>query len=52
MTKQVDLAADRVGHIEQAGVEYLPEEARDSSPRNIAAVFSGANFTFTAIIFG
>jgi hypothetical protein len=26
-------ADDHVGGIETAGVEYLPEEARDSSPR-------------------
>ena len=27
-----ELTDDRVGAIEGAGVEYLPEEARDSSP--------------------
>lgn len=36
---------DRVGGIETAGVEYLPEEARDSKPRNLGAVFLGANLT-------
>lgn len=43
---------DRLGAIEAAGVEYLPEEARDSSPRNLAAVFLGANLTWTNVVFG
>ena len=43
---------DRVGAIESAGVEYLPEEARDSSPRNLGAVFLGANLTWTNVVFG
>ncbi len=45
-------AVDRVGAIESSGVEYLPEEARDSSPRNLAAVFLGANLTWTNVVFG
>ncbi|BBZ29962.1 putative purine/cytosine permease [Mycolicibacterium madagascariense] len=44
--------ADHVGGIETAGVEYLPEEARDSSPRNVGAVFLGANLTWTNVVFG
>jgi purine-cytosine permease-like protein len=43
---------DRVGMIEDAGVEYLPEEERDSSPRNLGAVFLGANLTWTNVVFG
>ncbi len=43
---------DRLGAIEAAGVEYLPEEARDSSPRNLSAVFLGANLTWTNVVFG
>ena len=43
---------DRVGAIEAAGVEYLPEEARDSGPRNLSAVFLGANLTWTNVVFG
>jgi purine-cytosine permease-like protein len=43
---------DRFGSIETAGVEYLPEEARDSSPRNLGAVFLGANLTWTNVVFG
>jgi purine-cytosine permease-like protein len=46
------VTTDRVGAIEDAGVEYLPEEARDSSPRNLAAVFLGANLTWTNVVFG
>jgi purine-cytosine permease-like protein len=43
---------DRVGAIEESGVEYLPESARDSSPRNLGAVFLGANLTWTNVVFG
>lgn len=44
--------ADRLGAVEDAGVEYLPDEARDSSPRNLGAVFLGANLTWTNVVFG
>ncbi|TXI61798.1 purine-cytosine permease family protein [Mycolicibacterium mageritense] len=43
---------DRAGAIEVAGVEYLPEEARDSRPRNLGAVFLGADLTWTNVVFG
>jgi purine-cytosine permease-like protein len=43
---------DGVGQIERLGVEYVPEEGRDSNPRNLAFVFIGANLTFGTIIFG
>jgi purine-cytosine permease-like protein len=43
---------DRVGAVENAGVEYLSEEARDSRPRNLGAVFLGANLTWTNVVFG
>lgn len=43
---------DHVGAIETAGVEYLPEDARDSGPRNLGAVFLGANLTWTNVVFG
>jgi purine-cytosine permease-like protein len=52
MTQIVDPQVDRVGHVEQAGVDYLPEEARDSRPRNLLAVFGGANFTWTNAVYG
>ncbi len=45
-------AEDRVGAIEAAGVEYLPEDSRDSHPRNLGAVFLGANLTWTNVVFG
>ncbi|TPG35938.1 cytosine permease [Mycolicibacterium hodleri] len=45
-------ADDHVGMVETAGVEYLPEEARDSRPRNLGAVFLGANLTWTNVVFG
>lgn len=43
---------DRLGHIEQAGVEHLPEAARDSRPRNLAAVFLGANLSLVIAVYG
>lgn len=52
MKEHVDLTSDRVGRIEQAGIEYLPDAARDSSPWNVAAVFLGSGFTWTAVIYG
>jgi purine-cytosine permease-like protein len=47
-----DPAEDHFGAVETAGVEYLPEEARDSRPRNLGAVFLGANLTWTNVVFG
>ena len=43
---------DHFGAVESAGVEYLPEDARDSRPRNLGAVFLGANLTWTNVVFG
>jgi purine-cytosine permease-like protein len=45
-------APDHFGAVETAGVEYLPEDARDSRPRNLGAVFLGANLTWTNVVFG
>jgi purine-cytosine permease-like protein len=46
------VATGRLGAVEATGVEYLPEGARDSGPRNLAAVFLGANLTWTNVVFG
>lgn len=43
---------DRVGRIEEAGVDYIPEAARDSRPANLATVFFGGNLAFSVIVFG
>lgn len=43
---------NRIGSVEAAGVDYLPEDARDSGPRNLSAVFLGANLTWTNVVFG
>ena len=48
----IEIAEDRAGRIERVGVEFIPEEARDSSPRNVSLVFIGANLCFPSIIFG
>jgi hypothetical protein len=40
---------DHFGAVETAGVEYVPEEARHSRPRNLGAVFLGANLTWTKV---
>ncbi len=49
---EIVFTTDRVGAVENAGVEYLPEDARDSRPRNLGAVFLGANLTWTNVVFG
>ena len=49
---EIALTTDRVGAVENAGVEYLSEDARDSRPRNLGAVFLGANLTWTNVVFG
>ena len=43
---------DRIGRIEQYGVEYIPEEERRSSPRNLISILSGGSLTFSVIIIG
>ncbi|MGL3805617.1 purine-cytosine permease family protein [Paeniglutamicibacter sp. R2-26] len=43
---------DKFGRVERAGVELIPEEQRDSTPRNVFAVFVGGNLAFSVIIFG
>jgi purine-cytosine permease-like protein len=43
---------DRVGRIEETGIEYIPEAARDSRPANLALVFFGGNLAFSVIVFG
>ncbi len=45
-------AGDRVGQIEETGIDYIPEAARDSRPANLAAVFFGGNLAFSVIVFG
>src|ERR1700742_4224821 len=47
-----DPTDDHFGAVESAGVESLPEDARDSRPRNVGAVFLGANLTWTNVVFG
>ncbi|WP_052226344.1 purine-cytosine permease family protein [Microbacterium mangrovi] len=44
--------SDRVGHVEEAGVDYLPENERDSSPGNLFAVFLGSNLGWTVAVYG
>jgi purine-cytosine permease-like protein len=43
---------DRAGRVEETGVDYIPEAARDSRPANLAAVFFGGNLAFSVIVFG
>lgn len=45
-------AKDRIGRIEKYGVEYIPEEERRSSPRNLTSILSGGSLTFSVIIIG
>lgn len=41
-----------VGHVETRGVDYIPAEERNSSPRELFAVFFGANMCFGIIVLG
>ena len=43
---------DRVGRIEETGIDFIPEAARDSRPANLAMVFFGGNLAFSVIVFG
>jgi purine-cytosine permease-like protein len=43
---------DRAGRIEETGIDYIPEAARDSRPANLAVVFFGGNLAFSVIVFG
>jgi purine-cytosine permease-like protein len=43
---------DRVGRIEETGIDFIPEAARDSRPANLTMVFFGGNLAFSVIVFG
>ncbi len=43
---------DRAGRIERYGVEYIPEDERRSSPRNLGNILFGGSLTFSVIIIG
>ncbi|WP_131735575.1 purine-cytosine permease family protein [Actinomadura roseirufa] len=43
---------DRLGKIEQCGIEYIPESARKSAPRNLFMILFGGSLTFSVIIIG
>ncbi|MCW2611665.1 MAG: hypothetical protein QOC93_1490 [Actinomycetota bacterium] len=43
---------DRVGKIEQYGIEHIPEEERHSSPKNLFTILFGGSLTFSIIIIG
>ena len=49
---QASKEPDRFGVVEQAGIDYLPENTRSSNPKNLFAVFVGGNMAFSVIIFG
>ncbi|MFD0904132.1 purine-cytosine permease family protein [Actinomadura sediminis] len=43
---------DRFGRVEQAGVEYIPEDRRNSGPLNVFTVFFSGTLAFGVIVFG
>lgn len=43
---------DQIGKIEQCGIEFIPEEARKSHPRNLFSILCGGSLTFSVIIIG
>lgn len=45
-------AKDAVGHVEEAGIECLPESGRTSRPRNLFYVFVGLNFSWAVVVYG
>jgi purine-cytosine permease-like protein len=52
MQSHTEQEGDRLGRIEQAGVGFIPEADRDSTPGNLSAVFIGANLAFAIVVFG
>lgn len=44
--------SDGFGHVEQIGVEFIPDDERRSTPGNVFAVFFGGNLAFSVIVFG
>lgn len=51
-TVNAHIAKDRAGRIEQYGVEYIPEDERRSTPRNLTNILFGGSLTFSVIIIG
>ena len=45
-------AKDQVGKIEQYGIEYIPEDERQSKPKNLFTILFGGSLTFSLIIIG
>ncbi|MET0763514.1 MAG: cytosine permease [Blastococcus sp.] len=43
---------DEIGRIETRGVDFVPPEDRNSRPRDVAAVWFGANMCFGTIVIG
>jgi purine-cytosine permease-like protein len=43
---------DRIGKIEQYGIEHIPEEERRSAPKNLFTILFGGSLTFSIIIIG
>jgi purine-cytosine permease-like protein len=41
-----------VAGIEKHGVDYIPDDERKSSPKNVFSIFIGANLTFGLIVLG
>ena len=43
---------DRVGKVEQYGVEFIPEHERKSGPKNLSIILFGGSLTFGIIVIG
>ena len=43
---------DRIGSIEQYGIEFIPEDERHSKPANLFTILFGGSLTFSLIIIG
>lgn len=48
----IPVRKDQLGKIEQHGVDYIPEDERESSPKNLFTILFGGSLTFSIIIVG
>lgn len=51
-TLSAPFVADKVGRVEEAGIQCLPEDGRTSRPRNLFYVFVGINFSWAVAVLG
>ena len=45
-------SGDPVFHVERRGIDYIPEDERWATPRNIAALWAGTSINVEYFIYG